>query len=143
MRAYTLKEAEELSVGPDVVLKIVISDWPLARLMHNCWYCGAMLADMRGFSALTMHGGNDVEIPDGYQRLHRDHQLPRSRGGTNRRSNIVDACLSCNSRKHNKTVEEYRHYLQAKYGRPIVFYGELSVKNRAQDTEHDTELLAA
>lgn len=37
-----------------------------------------------------------------------DHFIPRTRGGGNEADNLVPACFSCNSRKHNRTVEEYR-----------------------------------
>ena len=37
-----------------------------------------------------------------------DHVQPLTRGGSNDISNLVPACRSCNSRKHNKTIEEWR-----------------------------------
>ena len=37
-----------------------------------------------------------------------DHVHPLSRGGSNNIENLVPACRSCNSRKQNKTVEEWR-----------------------------------
>ena len=36
-----------------------------------------------------------------------DHMIPLSRGGGNGIENIALACRSCNSRKHDKTVEEF------------------------------------
>jgi len=36
-----------------------------------------------------------------------DHKMPLSRGGTNHLSNLVPACRSCNSSKHNQTEEEW------------------------------------
>ena len=38
---------------------------------------------------------------------HIDHKLPVSRGGKNNIENLQPVCLSCNSRKMNKTHEEY------------------------------------
>ena len=38
-----------------------------------------------------------------------DHKLPISRGGDNDFNNLVPACRSCNSRKHNKTIEEWNN----------------------------------
>lgn len=36
-----------------------------------------------------------------------EHLTPVSRGGTNANYNLVYACQSCNSKKHDKTLEEY------------------------------------
>lgn len=41
-----------------------------------------------------------------------DHYIPLSRGGSNYASNIVAACGSCNSKKHNKLPDEFRKYLK-------------------------------
>lgn len=37
-----------------------------------------------------------------------EHKIPLSRGGTNEYNNLAIAHRSCNSRKHNKTEEEYK-----------------------------------
>jgi 5-methylcytosine-specific restriction endonuclease McrA len=39
-----------------------------------------------------------------------DHVIPRTRGGTNERSNLVLACLDCN-RKHANTLPAEREYV--------------------------------
>jgi hypothetical protein len=39
----------------------------------------------------------------------RDHVIPVSRGGTSWIGNILPACESCNSSKHNKLLIEWRH----------------------------------
>jgi len=38
-----------------------------------------------------------------------DHQVPRSRGGSNRASNLVLSCHECNLAKGNKTAAEFGH----------------------------------
>jgi 5-methylcytosine-specific restriction endonuclease McrA len=43
--------------------------------------------------------------------LTEDHRIPLSRGGADWISNIVPACLNCNSRKGNKTEFEYKNWL--------------------------------
>lgn len=40
-----------------------------------------------------------------------DHRIPLSRGGTNWPSNLVPACLRCNSSKRNRTPQEFKQYL--------------------------------
>ena len=37
-----------------------------------------------------------------------EHKIPLSRGGTNEYNNLEIACRRCNSKKHNKTLEEYK-----------------------------------
>lgn len=43
-----------------------------------------------------------------------DHLTPRSKGGTDHPSNLVDACLGCNASKGGKTLEEYRIFLYSR-----------------------------
>lgn len=37
-----------------------------------------------------------------------DHMIPLSRGGSHSRDNLCLACISCNRKKHKKTVEEFK-----------------------------------
>ena len=62
----------------------VLRDWG-----NRCYYCAVDLA-RPGVQATL------------------DHRLPRSRGGTSARSNMVPACRACNQAKADMTVEEYR-----------------------------------
>jgi 5-methylcytosine-specific restriction endonuclease McrA len=39
--------------------------------------------------------------------FHREHVIPASRGGAYTAENIVPSCHSCNSRKNNKTGDEF------------------------------------
>lgn len=77
----------------------------LVRMAQNnrCFYCGC---DMKGSPSL-------------------EHLTPVARGGDNQRWNLVYACRSCNSRKHDKTLEEYALkigslYLLDKYDKLIA-----------------------
>lgn len=47
-----------------------------------------------------------VTIEDG-ARLTLDHVTPLSRRGTNKETNLVTACLSCNSSRGNRKVEDF------------------------------------
>jgi hypothetical protein len=60
----------------------------LEKYQHRCAYCG--------------QGDEPFEL---------DHQLPRSRGGSNRVSNLVLACHDCNSAKGNRTAAEFGYPL--------------------------------
>jgi 5-methylcytosine-specific restriction protein A len=40
-----------------------------------------------------------------------DHKIPVSRGGTDALDNLIAACKPCNSRKRDKTDQEYREFL--------------------------------
>ena len=42
-----------------------------------------------------------------------DHIIPLSRGGSNDIGNIAPSCRSCNSKKHDKTANEYAEWLPA------------------------------
>jgi 5-methylcytosine-specific restriction endonuclease McrA len=69
----------------------------LEKFRHRCAYCG------KG------------EVP-----FELDHQLPRSRGGSNRVSNLVLACHDCNLAKGNRTAAEFGHpEVEAKAKAPL------------------------
>lgn len=61
-----------------------------ARDGHACVYCGC---DLSGQVATL------------------DHVTPREFGGSNKASNLVTACQSCNSAKQDKPVAEFVRYL--------------------------------
>lgn len=56
----------------------------------RCYYCGKKL-----------NGNFDFE-----------HKIPYSRGGFNKKNNIVISCRKCNSEKCSKTADEYFKYLE-------------------------------
>ncbi|EKO3443743.1 HNH endonuclease [Vibrio fluvialis] len=43
-----------------------------------------------------------------------DHVIAKSRGGSNRISNLVMACRKCNGSKRQKTIEEFRIHIEVK-----------------------------
>ncbi|MEU5347078.1 RNA-guided endonuclease IscB [Streptomyces sp. NPDC020766] len=61
-----------------------VREYLLAKWHHSCAYCGA------------------TGVP-----LNIDHIRPRSRGGTDRISNLTLACIPCNQTKDNTPVEEF------------------------------------
>ncbi|WP_179828422.1 RNA-guided endonuclease IscB [Nocardiopsis aegyptia] len=61
-----------------------VRDYLLSKCGRACLYCGA------------------TNVP-----LNIDHVHPRSRGGTDRVSNLVLACVPCNQAKNDRPVEEF------------------------------------
>lgn len=97
MKKYNRKHREEnkeyyrsymqrrRSLKNTLVSTLTINQWQHAQsyFNHGCAYCG---------SATT---------------LEQDHFWPLSRGGGYTVTNIIPACRSCNSSKHNKLFEEW------------------------------------
>lgn len=76
-----------------------------AKTNGICWYCGEAMNPFENFTE--------------------DHMDPRKQGGTDELENLQPCCTRCNSRKHAKTVEEYRAYLAGKG--ELRFWGEIQV----------------
>jgi 5-methylcytosine-specific restriction endonuclease McrA len=74
-----------------------IRDWRQLKNLwgHRCAYCG------KSSKKLTV-----------------DHMVPLARGGIHDVSNIVPACLSCNTSKCARTVEEYYQWMEER----VAFY---------------------
>lgn len=81
----------------------------LKRDNHKCSYCG------RGDLPLTL-----------------DHIIPKSKGGDDSWENLVAACMPCNNRKGDRTLEEADMRLRAKPYAPnhIIF-----IRNNASKIE--------
>lgn len=83
------------------------TEWQRARiealpLVHNktggrCFYCGVTV------------GG----------RLHVDHFVPFSRGGSDALDNLVPSCRSCNSEKRDRLLEEWRVFRRYRAAREV------------------------
>jgi len=56
----------------------------------RCYYCGT----------------------DDFETMSIDHMTPKAQGGTDDVDNLVMCCKSCNSRKRDKNIEQYRLYLE-------------------------------
>ncbi|SHF74347.1 HNH endonuclease [Desulfofundulus australicus DSM 11792] len=76
-----------------------VREYLLAKYGRECQYC---------------HGKSKDPV------LEIDHIVPRSRGGSDRVSNLTLACRTCNLDKGNKTAEEYGHpEVQAEAKKPL------------------------
>lgn len=69
---------------------------------HRCVYCGKP----------------EVKIPPArpVDKHQLDHLVPRVKGGKDEPSNLVTACKSCNSARHDMTVKGWASYAREKYG---------------------------
>lgn len=93
-----------------------------AKTNGQCWYCGKLMNPWEDFTI--------------------DHMDPRKQGGGDELSNLVPCCKRCNSRKHAKTVEEYRAYLQEKGA--FRFWGEyVGIVQEDRDEVDDQDDCAA
>lgn len=68
----------------------------LEKSKGRCWYCGR---------EITVSSRNEP-VHSGTYAI--DHFLPKIEGGGDDANNLVPACFSCNSRKKNKSLEEFR-----------------------------------
>lgn len=72
-------------------------EYLLEKWGRRCAYCGA------------------ENVP-----LEKEHIIPRTRGGSNRASNLCPSCEDCNREKGNKTAEEFGYpEVQAKARKPL------------------------
>lgn len=64
------------------------------KFKRTCAYCG--ISEFKGEKRVIIPGGWEV-----------DHIQPRSKGGSNRVSNLALACHKCNKKKGNQSLEEF------------------------------------
>lgn len=91
MQALENPEIEGAEYQRGTLYGTEIREYLLAKWDHACAYCGVK------------------DVP-----LNLDHIVPRARGGSNRVSNLVCACIPCNEAKGARPVEEFLA------GRPAV-----------------------
>lgn len=87
LRYYYRKYSAMRNITKDGADAITPEQFQSFFYKDTCYYCGAKIE------------GRNKTI---------DHKTPISRGGTNAIENLCVCCQSCNSKKHNKTEEEYR-----------------------------------
>ena len=77
-----------------------IREYLAEKFNHRCCYCGIEQGQRRKFEV--------------------EHIVPKSRGGSNRISNLAWSCHECNQGKGNMTAEEYGHpEVQEQVRRPL------------------------
>lgn len=75
--------------GREIINTLTAQEWQdiLKQYNHKCAYCGKDLFNL-------------------FAKPEKDHVIPISKGGDNIKENVVPACQSCNSKKHNKIIKE-------------------------------------
>lgn len=98
-RRRALKQAAEGTLSPADIATI------FNKPVLLCDYC----------ERLINHG-------EGKERLEAtvDHVVPLSKGGRNDLSNAVPSCKSCNSRKHNKSAEDFKLLIRHQHVRQTL-----------------------
>ena len=90
-----------------------------AKTGGRCWYCGTQTAPWKNF--------------------HVEHSVPKSKGGTDAIENLVPSCSTCNARKHDRDIEEFRVYLQTKAAHKFWFEHALQPPPPVEDLDADEE----
>ena len=72
----------------------VVREYLLKKWGHKCAYCGTGIG--------AWEASKRKHVP-----LEVEHITPKSKGGSNRVSNLTLACRPCNERKGNKPIEEF------------------------------------
>ena len=85
-------------------LNLVIQVPPVIRLYHSTERPWKIPPVTR--KEILRRDENQCQYCGNRKQLTIDHVIPRSRGGKHLWNNVVAACVSCNSRKGNKTPEE-------------------------------------
>ncbi len=94
-------EREIRSVSISMKLPAVI------RLLRNGrWYKGRVKFSRETVFQRDSYTCQYCHKPFPSHKLTCDHVIPRSRGGATTWNNVVTACLSCNTRKGNKRLEQ-------------------------------------
>ena len=95
-------------LGHDKAFPAAVRKRVLQRQDYRCYYCGTSLKGFKGRK----------------RQVHIDHRTPPDRGGSNDEDNLAATCQTCNTRKGNRTIWEYRRYLVS---RSLVWWTALLV----------------
>ena len=72
------------------------------RLMINTLTAEEWIDILKKYKFKCAYCGKEFTL---FDRETKDHVIPISKGGNNVKENIVPACKSCNSKKHNKLIK--------------------------------------
>lgn len=83
----------------------------IARYGSGCYYCGTKLISNAEFWVLKPNSDGSIGVPCGFSAPNFDHQIPKSRGGSHKKDNLVPCCPRCNSSKGALTPAEFKRRL--------------------------------
>jgi hypothetical protein len=98
-----------------------------SNMLDMMWNLKKWAATQKAFNYACAYCGKKLK------HFHRDHFIPKSRGGKSDLGNIVPACPSCNFRKHAKLPEDFLS--------PEKYSNVVKVLDRLINTYHSTGLL--
>lgn len=81
----------------------------LVAIIGTCSYCGIEVGTYR-YETARIPGIKMRPIGIGVDLAVQDHLIPKCKGGSNVRENLLLACASCNGSKGKKMLEEFRHH---------------------------------
>ena len=74
---------------------------------HDTWHGSHWIRDERRLAILVRDRGICLWCNRRPQKLTLDHLIPHCEGGSNKHTNLVTACLFCNSARGSKSVEVF------------------------------------
>lgn len=89
------------------------NDPVLAKTNGHCFYCGILIKE----NLYIPEYGIEVNIY-----MNKDHFIPKSKGGSNYRENLVPSCQRCNHLKSNFSVEEFRNIARNEDSKRSTFW---------------------
>lgn len=89
-------EIQEKEYQYGELFEFEVKEYLLFKYNHTCQYCKGLSKDPI---------------------LETEHKIPKSRGGSNKLSNLTLACRSCNIQKNNKTLSEWLELLSNSKGK--------------------------
>ena len=106
-----------------------IKEYLLYKHGHNCQYCKEVKKDKEGNEKVITYSEDNI--------LEVEHKVPKSKGGSNKLSNLTLSCKTCNKDKGNRTLKEWLEDLEDKDFRkklPKLRYQNVKAILNSEDT---------
>jgi 5-methylcytosine-specific restriction endonuclease McrA len=103
-KAVSVRDSEEVMHSPSIAMRVPVA----IRLLVKAVFVRAYQVMRPTRQAIFRRDGHCCQYCGSKQNLTLDHVIPRARGGKDTWENLVAACVGCNNRKGDRTVEEAR-----------------------------------